>query len=107
MENRMTQAAAPADQAQQAEALVERLFGELLGAITTCGVYIGDRLGLYRALSDGAPSPRTLPRARASPTATPASGWSSRPPMAFSCSSATHRIPPSAASSYRMPTPRC
>jgi 2-polyprenyl-3-methyl-5-hydroxy-6-metoxy-1,4-benzoquinol methylase len=53
MQNRMTQPTTPADQAQQAEALVERLFGDLLGVITTYGVYIGDRLGLYRALSEG------------------------------------------------------
>ena len=46
----------PATHEEQAGALVERLFGDLLGAITTYGVYLGDRLGLYRALADGGPS---------------------------------------------------
>lgn len=35
--------------------LVERLFGASLGAIEVFTVYLGDRLGLYRALSDGGP----------------------------------------------------
>lgn len=52
----MTQATTPAVQGEQAEALVERLFGDLLGAMTTYGVYIGDRLGLYRALTAGGPA---------------------------------------------------
>jgi 2-polyprenyl-3-methyl-5-hydroxy-6-metoxy-1,4-benzoquinol methylase len=33
-------------------ALVERLFGAALGAIDVVSVYLGDRLGLYRALAD-------------------------------------------------------
>ncbi len=41
---------------EQAGALVERLFGDILGAITTYGVYIGDHLNLYRALTDGGPA---------------------------------------------------
>lgn len=41
------------EQSERAQALVGRLFTDLLGAITTYGVYLGDRLGLYRAMSDG------------------------------------------------------
>lgn len=44
------------EQSTQAEALVERLFGDLLGMGTIVGVFIGDRLGLYRALADGGPA---------------------------------------------------
>ena len=33
------------------DALVERLFGATLGTLELFGVYLGDRLGLYRALA--------------------------------------------------------
>jgi SAM-dependent methyltransferase len=36
-------------------ALVERLFGAALGAFDLMGVYLGDRLGLYRAMVDAGP----------------------------------------------------
>jgi SAM-dependent methyltransferase len=36
--------------------LVERLFSSALGAMDLLGVYLGDRLGLYRALADASPS---------------------------------------------------
>lgn len=36
------------------DALVERLFGAVLGALDVQSVYLGDRLGYYRALADGA-----------------------------------------------------
>jgi 2-polyprenyl-3-methyl-5-hydroxy-6-metoxy-1,4-benzoquinol methylase len=36
--------------------LVERLFGSALGAMDLLCVYLGDRLGMYRALADGGPS---------------------------------------------------
>ena len=32
--------------------LVERLFGSALGAMDLLCVYLGDRLGMYRALAD-------------------------------------------------------
>ena len=38
--------------ANKAGAFVERLFGAALGAAELCSVYVGDRLGLYRALRD-------------------------------------------------------
>ena len=38
-----------------AEAFVERLFDDLLGAVTVYGVYLGDRLGLYRTLAERGP----------------------------------------------------
>jgi 2-polyprenyl-3-methyl-5-hydroxy-6-metoxy-1,4-benzoquinol methylase len=36
--------------------LVERLFGSALGAMDLLCVYVGDRLGMYRALADAGPS---------------------------------------------------
>ena len=36
--------------------LVERLFGNALGAMDLLCVYLGDRLGMYRALADAGPS---------------------------------------------------
>jgi ubiquinone/menaquinone biosynthesis C-methylase UbiE len=41
-----------ADPVAQRDALVERLFEATLGAWDLLGVYLGDRLGLYRALAD-------------------------------------------------------
>jgi 2-polyprenyl-3-methyl-5-hydroxy-6-metoxy-1,4-benzoquinol methylase len=38
---------------QRRDALVERLFQATLGAMDVLSVYLGDRLGLYRALADG------------------------------------------------------
>lgn len=38
------------------DALVERLFGAAIGAFELCGMYLGDRLGLYRALADSGPA---------------------------------------------------
>jgi SAM-dependent methyltransferase len=40
---------------ERRDAFVERLFGALVGAFDLFGVYIGDRLGLYRALADAGP----------------------------------------------------
>lgn len=39
---------------QGKEALSERIFSDLLGTVSTMSVALGDRLGLYRALQDGA-----------------------------------------------------
>jgi len=61
----MTQINPATNQAEQAGALVERLFGDLLGAITTYGVYLGDRLGLYEALTEAGPSTASEVAARA------------------------------------------
>src|SRR5215210_625477 len=36
--------------------LVERLFGSALGALDLLCVYLGDRLGMYKALADTGPS---------------------------------------------------
>jgi 2-polyprenyl-3-methyl-5-hydroxy-6-metoxy-1,4-benzoquinol methylase len=44
-----------ADEARR-DALVERLFGAMIGAFDLGGIYIGDRLGLYRALADHGPA---------------------------------------------------
>lgn len=50
----MTQQLAQID-AAKAEEFVGRLFNAALGAVDVFTVYIGDRLGLYRAMSDGGP----------------------------------------------------
>jgi hypothetical protein len=41
----------PADSSAQREVLVERLFEATFGAWDLLGVYLGDRLGLYRVLA--------------------------------------------------------
>jgi len=50
-----------AEHSERRDALVERLFGATLGAMDVLSVYLGDRLGLYRALADrGASSSQEL-----------------------------------------------
>ena len=51
-----TQAPAPAPPERTADALVGRLFEATIGMIDIMSVYVGDRLGLYRALGDGGPA---------------------------------------------------
>jgi len=41
---------------ERGDALAERLFGALLGTMDVQTVYLGDRLGLYRALEEGGPA---------------------------------------------------
>ena len=41
--------------AERRDALVERLFMDAVGAFDLFSVYIGERLGLYRALADRGP----------------------------------------------------
>ena len=41
---------------QSADALASRLFTDALGALELYTVYVGERLGLYRALADGGPA---------------------------------------------------
>jgi precorrin-6B methylase 2 len=47
------------------DGLVERLFGASIGMLDVLSVYIGDRLGLYRALRDGGPATSAELAARA------------------------------------------
>ena len=47
---------ASTDAAARRDALVERLFGATIGAMDVLGVYMGSRLGLYKALADRGPS---------------------------------------------------
>jgi 2-polyprenyl-3-methyl-5-hydroxy-6-metoxy-1,4-benzoquinol methylase len=44
-----------ADATEQRDALVERVFLNAVGAFDLFSVYLGERLGLYRALADGGP----------------------------------------------------
>jgi 2-polyprenyl-3-methyl-5-hydroxy-6-metoxy-1,4-benzoquinol methylase len=46
----------PAGQGDRAAALAERLFKDAVGALELYTVYLGERLGLYRALADGGPA---------------------------------------------------
>ncbi len=63
-----------------ADALVGRLFETSSGMLDVMSVYLGDRLGLYRALHKaGQRPPTTSPRAAGSTSDMPASGWSNRP----------------------------
>jgi 2-polyprenyl-3-methyl-5-hydroxy-6-metoxy-1,4-benzoquinol methylase len=48
-----TAANQPTTGEERTGALVERLFGSALGAVDVASVYLGDRLGLYAALSEG------------------------------------------------------
>ena len=53
-----------AEPSERRDALVERLFGSTLGALDVLSVYLGVRLGLYRALADrGASSSEELAEA--------------------------------------------
>jgi 2-polyprenyl-3-methyl-5-hydroxy-6-metoxy-1,4-benzoquinol methylase len=52
----MTTTDAPAAPERDAEALVGRLFEASIGMFEVMSVYVGDRLGLYRALRDGGPA---------------------------------------------------
>lgn len=46
----------PETAAERRDALVERLFMATVGTWDVLGVYVGDRLGLYRTLADRGPS---------------------------------------------------
>lgn len=53
------------DPVERRDALAGRLGAAALGAFDLCAVYLGDRLGLYRALADGGPATATELAARA------------------------------------------
>ena len=73
----------PAPAPGDVDAFAERIFGAVLGAQLTQAIDLGDRLGWYRALADGGPATSgELRPAPAAPSATPASGSSTRPPAA-------------------------
>jgi SAM-dependent methyltransferase len=62
----MTTGQDAADQVtERRDALVGRIFQSVLGAIDLFNIYLGDRLGLYRALADGGPSTSAELAARA------------------------------------------
>ena len=46
----------PASKSDRTNALVERLFQDAVGALELYTVYLGERLGLYRALAEGGPA---------------------------------------------------
>jgi 2-polyprenyl-3-methyl-5-hydroxy-6-metoxy-1,4-benzoquinol methylase len=52
----MTAETRPQEPAKTADALVGRLFQASIGMFDVMSVYLGDRLGLYRALHDGGPA---------------------------------------------------
>lgn len=63
------------EQATSAEAFVERVFAAGLAAFDIFGLYIGDKLGLYRALADGGPATAEDLAARATIDARYAREW--------------------------------
>ena len=64
---------------QRRDQFAEGLFEKIIGTMEVATVYLGDRLGLYRALGGGEPAtPQSSPSAPASTSATRASGSSSR-----------------------------
>lgn len=63
------------EQATSAEAFVERVFAAGLAAFDIFGLYIGDKLGLYRALADGGPATPEQLAARAGIDARYAREW--------------------------------
>ena len=95
--------------ASTAEEFGERLFGAVLGAQLVQAVYLGDRLGYYRrAGRRRGRSPRpSWPPAPDAPSATPASGSSTRPSAACSPWTTRTRPPPSAATGCHPGRPRC
>src|SRR5918996_3649990 len=46
----------PSSESDRTNALVERLFQDAVGALELYTVYLGERLGLYRALAEGGPA---------------------------------------------------
>ena len=50
------------------DALLERLFGDALGALELYTIYLGDRLGLYRALAESGPATSSQLAARTGTT---------------------------------------
>ena len=82
----MTDATSPSQgAAERRDALVERLFGAVIAAGDVLAVYIGDQLGLYRALAEHGPRHLATRRPRRTSTsATCVSGSSSRLPAASS-----------------------
>ena len=50
----------PEQTAERRDALIGRLFEATLGAMNLFNLYLGDRLGLYRALADGPATPPEL-----------------------------------------------
>src|SRR3990170_125303 len=48
------------DVGEQADALLERVFGSVVGSAELMTIYIGDRLGLYEALAEGWLTPSAL-----------------------------------------------
>jgi SAM-dependent methyltransferase len=56
---------ADAAETERRDALVGRLFAGLLGTMDLLHIYLGDRLGLYRALSEGGPATSVELAARA------------------------------------------
>ncbi|MDQ3708031.1 MAG: methyltransferase domain-containing protein [Actinomycetota bacterium] len=69
----MTTSAAPTD--ATADEFAERLFSAALGTVETLSVYLGDRLGWYRALTDAGPATAAELVARAGGDARYAREW--------------------------------
>jgi hypothetical protein len=71
--------ATDASQEVTTDALAERLFSAAIDTLEIASVHVGGRLGFYRALAEDGPATAGSPLAPAPPSATFASGSSSRP----------------------------
>ena len=61
-------------------ALAGRLFRDMTGALELLTVYLGERLGLYQALSAGGPATSAELAARTAPSSgTSGNGWNTTP----------------------------
>ena len=58
----------PGPAGARTDALLERLFGDALGALELYTIYLGDRLGLYRALAESGPATSSQLAARTGTT---------------------------------------
>ena len=76
-------ATAPQSANATPDEITGRIFSSLIDAMEIFCVYVGDRLGFYRALHEGGPATaRSWRLVPGRTSATPASGWSNRPPRA-------------------------
>ena len=107
-------------EAERLKEFAKRVFGTLQGAVTAGMIHLGDRLGLYRALAEGAGDERaSSPSAPGSTSAGCASGCASRArrvcsastppsaspsrPRAWRCSPTSATRPSAAACSRQLP----
>ena len=93
---------------ERADALAERIFGSLLGTMEVFTIYLGDRLGLYAALAEGAATSADL-ASRAGIAERYAREWLEQQAVNgfVEVDDASAAAPASAGTRCRPSTPRC